>query len=75
MAAVKSDRSILVDPIPPNLKYGFALFMLSWLAAGVGVVGQPHIMVRAMVLDKPENMGLTRNIYAVSYLVFLPLRF
>ncbi|MGV2827197.1 sodium/proline symporter [Myxosarcina sp. GI1(2024)] len=61
---------ILVDPIPPNLKYGFALFMLSWLAAGVGVVGQPHIMVRAMVLDKPENMGLTRNIYAVSYLVF-----
>ncbi|WP_036484757.1 sodium/proline symporter [Myxosarcina sp. GI1] len=60
----------LVNPIPPNLKFGFALFMLSWLAAGVGVVGQPHIMVRAMVLDNAENIGITRNIYAVSYVVF-----
>lgn len=60
----------LVDPIPSNLKFGFVLFLLSWLAAGVGVVGQPHIMVRAMVLDNAENMGITRNIYAVSYVVF-----
>ena len=62
--------SSLVDPIPQGLKFGFGLFMLSWLVAGLGVVGQPHIMVRAMVIDKASNMGLTRNIYAISYVIF-----
>ncbi|MDY6937116.1 MAG: sodium/proline symporter [Cyanobacteriota bacterium] len=60
----------LIDPIPQNLQFGFGLFMLSWLVAGVGVVGQPHIMVRAMVLDSAENIGVTRNIYAVLYVIF-----
>ena len=60
----------LIDPIPQGLQYGFGLFMLSWLIAGVGVVGQPHIMVRAMVLDDASKMGVARNIYAVSYVVF-----
>ena len=60
----------LVDLVPQGLKYGFGLFMLSWLVAGVGVVGQPHIMIRAMVLDDASKMGITRNIYAVSYIIF-----
>ena len=60
----------LIDPIPQGLQYGFGLFMLSWLVAGVGVVGQPHIMVRAMVLDNAEHIGITRNIYAISYVIF-----
>ena len=62
--------SNLVNPIPENLKFGFGLFLLSWLIAGLGVVGQPHIMVRAMVIDSAENMGITRNIYAVTYIIF-----
>ena len=61
---------MLVNPIPQGLQYGFGLFMLSWLVAGVGVVGQPHIMVRAMVLDNAENIGITRNIYAIAYVIF-----
>ena len=60
----------LINPVPQGLQYGFGLFMLSWLVAGVGVVGQPHIMIRAMVIDKAENLGITRNIYAVSYIIF-----
>ncbi|MDY7020303.1 MAG: sodium/proline symporter [Cyanobacteriota bacterium] len=60
----------LVNPIPANLQFGFGLFLLSWLVAGFGVVGQPHIMVRAMVLDSPKNMALTRNIYAILYVIF-----
>ena len=67
LAAIDSQ---LVDPIPGELKFGFGLFLLSWLIAGLGVVGQPHIMVRAMVINDAENMGLTRNIYAISYVVF-----
>ena len=61
---------ILVNPIPQGLQYGFGLFLLSWLIAGVGVVGQPHIMVRAMVLDNASRMNVARNIYAVSYVIF-----
>lgn len=60
----------LVDPIPQDLQFGFALFLLSWLMGGVGVVGQPHIMVRAMVLKSSEQMGLSRNIYAGLYVIF-----
>ncbi len=61
---------ILIDVIPQDLKYGFGLFLLSWIVAGVGVVGQPHIMVRAMVVDAPDHIGLVRNIYAISYVFF-----
>ncbi len=60
----------LIDPVPQGLQYGFGLFMVSWLVAGVGVVGQPHIMVRAMVIDDASKIGITRNIYAVSYVIF-----
>ena len=60
----------LVDPIPQGLQFGFGLFMLSWLVAGVGVVGQPHIMVRAMVINNAEQIGISRNIYAISYIIF-----
>ena len=60
----------LVNPIPVDLKFGFGLFLLSWLVAGVGVVGQPHIMVRAMVINDPKKMGITRNLYALTYIIF-----
>ena len=67
LAAIDSS---LIDPIPGNLEYGFGLFMLSWLAAGLGVIGQPHIMVRAMVLDDVDKIGISRNVYAIYYVVF-----
>lgn len=60
----------LIDPVPKDLKFGFALFLLSWLMGGVGVVGQPHIMVRAMVLKSSEQMNISRNIYAGLYVIF-----
>jgi len=60
----------LVDPVPQGLQFGFGLFLLSWLVAGVGAIGQPHIMVRAMAIDRAENMGITRNIYAATYVAF-----
>ena len=46
------------------------LFLLGWLAAGLGVVGQPHIMIRAMTLDDPDNTDKARKIYIVWYVLF-----
>ncbi|AOY84302.1 MAG: sodium/proline symporter [Moorea sp. SIO1G6] len=59
----------LLDPTP-NAKFGFLPFVISWLFQGLGVVGQPHIMIRAMVINSPEKIGLTRNIYTLLAFVF-----
>jgi len=60
----------LVAIFPENLPWGLGLFLMGWIAAGLGVVGQPHIMVRAMALDDPENAALTRRIYITWYVLF-----
>ena len=40
-----------------------ALFGFGWLFNGIGVVGQPHIMVRFMALDNPDHIRKTGIIY------------
>ncbi|MEO1004853.1 MAG: sodium/proline symporter [Cyanobacteria bacterium J06638_38] len=52
----------LVRLFPADLAWGFLPFFLGWLVAGFGVVGQPHILVRAMALDSSRNMGKARDI-------------
>ena len=49
------------------------LFVLGWIFAGFGVVGQPHIMVRFMALKNPEKMTRTRVYYYTWYLLFSAL--
>ncbi|MEE8410141.1 MAG: sodium/proline symporter [Myxococcota bacterium] len=60
----------LIDAAPADLRFGFVLFVLGWMFAGLGVVGQPHIMVRAMTIDDPKKMGQARRIYIWWYIVF-----
>ena len=55
-----------MDLIPPDLQFGTLgplLFGLGWIVAGFCVVGQPHIMVRFMTLDRPENTNRARIYY------------
>ena len=52
----------LVQVFPSNLAWGFPAFLAGWLVAGFGVVGQPHILTRAMAIDSPQNIGLARNL-------------
>lgn len=54
----------------PSLPYGFGLFILGWIAAGFGMIGQPHIMVRAMAIDSPDSVKKARRIYILWYLAF-----
>jgi sodium/proline symporter len=60
----------LLSLAPPNLKFGMVPFALSWLAAGFGVVGQPHIMSRIMAIDSGKHIKLARNVYTSLYVVF-----
>ncbi len=59
----------LVSFNPPKLPLGFVPFLLGWIVAGFGVVGQPHIMVRAMAIDSAENVAFARNVKTVAGLV------
>lgn len=40
-----------------------ALFAAGWLFNGIGVTGQPQVMVRFMALDRPENTRRTGLFY------------
>ena len=66
-----------MDLFPGDMSLGvFAgpfLFVLGWIFAGFGVVGQPHIMVRFMTMDAPENMNRVRVYYYGWYIAFYTL--
>ncbi|MDY6813160.1 MAG: sodium/proline symporter [Pseudomonadota bacterium] len=65
------------DLVPPALLLpgaaGLALFIIGWLFAGLGVLGQPHIVVRFMALEQPSQMMRARFYYYVFFSLFYAL--
>ncbi|NDJ25077.1 sodium/solute symporter [Nostoc sp. B(2019)] len=59
----------LVSLSPTNLPLGFLPFLFGWIVAGFGVVGQPHILTRAMAIDSAENVNHALNIKTICGLV------
>ncbi|MBC6424782.1 MAG: hypothetical protein GDA38_27470 [Hormoscilla sp. SP12CHS1] len=57
----------LVNLNPPSLAWGVLPFAIGWLANGLGVVGQPHIMVRAMAIDSEDNINLANNLKSICF--------
>lgn len=49
---------------------GPLLFILGWLFAGFGIVGQPHIMIRIMTMDNSSHIGRFRIYYYSWYCAF-----
>lgn len=66
-----------LDWFPTDLLFpgalGIALFVIGWMFAGFSVVGQPHVMVRFMALDKPEHLAQARWWYYGYFTVFYAL--
>ena len=52
---------------------GALLFAVSWLFAGLSVIGQPHVMVRFMALEEAAEMTRARAWYYLWYLIFYSL--
>ena len=52
----------LIDWNSSQQRGGFLPFFIGWIVAGFGVVGQPHIMVRAMAIDSAEHINFARNL-------------
>lgn len=75
-AAISQLQSIdpkLLIVIPKNLKFGFSAFLVSWIAAGVGVTGQPHIVIRAMAIRSVNELKVARRVYISWYTLFAGL--
>lgn len=63
----------LLDWTPDNLAFGTGAFILGWVAAGIGAIGQPHILVRTIALRSPEDIPAARRVYFGWYLPFAVL--
>lgn len=50
--------------------HSFVFFVLGWVFAGFGAVGQPHIMIRLMTLDSADNVKRARTIYIAWFGLF-----
>ena len=46
------------------------MFIIGWFFSGVGVIGQPHVMVRFMTIDSTKNIPKTRIYYYTLYTLF-----
>ena len=49
------------------------LFVIGWFFSGVGVIGQPHVMVRFMTINNTKNIPKTRIYYYTWYMLFYSL--
>lgn len=58
---------------PTDLAFGatgIGLFIIGWIFAGFGVVGQPHVMLSFMTMDKSSDIGRVRLYYYSWYISF-----
>jgi sodium/proline symporter len=60
----------LLNPFTHSFKFGLALFALSVFVNAIGILGQPHIMQRALAAASDKDLHQARNIYLVCYFVF-----
>ena len=60
----------LLKLIPKNLEYGFILFFISRLANGLALLGQPHVIVRAMLIKKVQDLRQAEWVYFSYYISF-----
>ncbi|MEZ6125483.1 MAG: sodium/proline symporter [Planctomycetaceae bacterium] len=60
----------LVDPIPRDLKFGFAMYLLGMAFGGFGAIGQPHILVRFMAIRSVDEIRKARHIYFAWFIPF-----
>ncbi|GAB5443754.1 MAG: sodium/proline symporter PutP [Fuerstiella sp.] len=60
----------LVEWIPPDLKFGFGLYLLGMTFGGFGAIGQPHILVRFMAIRSVDEIRRARWIYFAWFIPF-----
>ncbi|CAN0008694.1 unnamed protein product, partial [Chrysoparadoxa australica] len=67
--------TVMPTGLPWQNNVGIMLFILGWVFAGFGVIGQPHIMVRFMTVDDTKNIKKTQIYYYSFYIIFTLLTY
>lgn len=49
--------------MPHGPGWASGLYILGWIFGGAAVIGQPHVVIRFMSIDKPENINRMRFWY------------
>lgn len=64
-AKLRQVDSSLLNPVPSNIGAGPAplFFVIGWLFAGLGTIGQPHVQIRTMAIQSPKLIKKARRIY------------
>jgi len=74
LAALEQVSATHMNWFPPELAFpgvaGPVMFVLGWMFAGFGVIGQPHIMVRFMALDNVRHLNRARLYYYLWFVAF-----
>jgi SSS family transporter len=70
ISAAANISPVYLDWFPEATLWGVLLFIGGWFFGGIGVLGQPHIMVRLMSLDEVEHMNRMRAWYYLWFTVF-----
>jgi sodium/proline symporter len=60
----------LVSLMPTELKFGFFAYLAGWISFGVGVLGQPHILVRPMAISSTSQLKPAMRMYLMWYAIF-----
>ncbi|SEL06266.1 sodium/proline symporter [Halomonas daqiaonensis] len=74
--ALNAVSATYMNWFPTDLAFGGLgplLFVIGWLFAGIGVIGQPQIMVRFMSLDSEHSMRRARYYYYGWFTAFYSL--
>ena len=61
--------------VPQDLKFGFLIFLIGQIANGFAVLGQPHVVVRSMLIKDIESFRLAEKIYFTYYISFCAAMF
>ena len=60
----------LLSFTPADASLGVVVYAFGWFLAGLGGVGQPHIIVRAMAVKSENGIPTMRRIYFSWYIIF-----
>ena len=70
MAALGNVSHDYMNWFPDKTTLGIVLFIVGWIFGGMAVLGQPHVVIRFMSLDKPEHINRLRVYYYSWFTLF-----
>jgi len=68
--ALRTQDPALLSLFPEDLAFGPALFVLGFVFAGIGSIGQPHLMTRIMSIESPQAVRAARGFYFAWFVPF-----